>query len=76
MKKSIIIVLQIICLLLMVTNHYLTASYLYFPECYFFGVLINALIIDAVLWLLIGLQLTIIVALIEDKEGEKKRRAT
>ena len=57
----------------MVSNHFLVALYYVSSSAILLGSSVGALIIDAVLWLLIGLQLTIIVALIEDTGGEKKR---
>ena len=73
MRKSIIIVLQIICLLLMVTNHVLAVFFQYFPYIYVFGILVRNFLIDVIICVTIGLQIFIIVALIEDTGGEKKR---
>ena len=60
----------------MVTNHFLVALYYVSSSAILLGSSVGALIIDVILFVIIGLQIFIIVALIEDKEGEKKRRAT
>ena len=67
MRKSIIIVLQIITLLLVVSDHFLALVVNHF-HLYFFGIEISVFIMDVVLYLTIGLQIFIIVVLIEDKE--------
>lgn len=71
MKKSVIIVLQIISLLLMISNHYLVmviyyASYLDLYNIWFFGVKVSSLITDICLYITVGIQLTIIVLIIEE----------
>ena len=79
MKKSIIIVLQIITLLLMVSQHFLQA---YFSKVliinavpvplstvtFWFGYRVTSVIVDVMLYVTIGLQLTVIVLLIENKK--------
>ena len=57
----------------MVTNHFLVALYYVSSSAILLGSSVGALIIDVILFLIVGLQLFIIVALIEDAGGEKKR---
>ena len=71
MKKSIIIILQIITLLLMVSDHFLVTLYYYVsPSVLLWGYNIGALLVDVVLYITIGLQILIIVLLIEQEVKE------
>ena len=63
-KKSFIIVLQIITLLLVVSDHFLALVFNY-SQLFFFGVEVSIFIMDVILYITIGLQITIIVLLIE-----------
>ena len=68
MKKSIIIILQIITLLLMVSDHFLVTLYYYVSSSVLlWGYNIGALLVDVVLYITIGLQILIIVLLIEQE---------
>ena len=51
----------------MVTNHVLAVFFQYFPYIYVFGILVRNFLIDVIICVTIGLQIFIIVALIEDK---------
>lgn len=64
MKRIIILILQIICLLLIVTNHCISVI-VNSGEIYIitFGVLIQSYIVDFILFSTIGLQITIIILL-------------
>ena len=68
MRKSIIIiVLQIICLLLAVCNHFLCEIFRFFPNAFWFGLKASSVLKDVSLLTLIVLQITIVTILIEDK---------
>ena len=71
LKKSLIAILQIICLIMIVSNHFLPyhfyAKFLLGIDVHWFGMKVSNLIVDIVLYLTIGFQLLIIVLIIDYK---------
>jgi len=68
MRRTIVLVLQVITLLIFVMNHFLNEIIKWTPSVYFFGILIDNLIIDVTLFVPIILQIFIIIILSEEKK--------
>ena len=70
MKRSIILILQILTMLIMVSNHFLHELLEWFPIVYFFGIQTSSLIVDVTLYIPIILQGIIIYSLAEEEVKE------
>ena len=68
----IIITCQILALLLFLSSHFLVAIYANYQENIFFGLLINALLIEICFFIAIGLQIVAILLSISLEVNNKK----
>lgn len=65
-RKTYIIVLQIIMLLMIQANHYLVTVFYHNPLGIWFGIIVYSVITDVILLATIAIELIIIVLLIEE----------
>lgn len=71
-KQTAIIILQIITLLLVIVNHFLP-NFFFFRDMwnlqsYWFGIKVDSLIVDIILYTIIALQLLIIILLLDSNK--------
>ena len=70
-RKTIAILLQVIMIVMIFTNHFLVIIFFYAPVARWFGLKVSSLIIDICLIFTLVISLVIIFLLIEFRGGEK-----